>query len=264
MTGKSGTGKPGTGKSGAGKSGGGNSKPSGRNLSVRVKTARRRKTSSTRWLQRQLNDPYVISAKKDGYRSRAAYKLLQLDEKFHLLKRDQAVVDLGAAPGGWTQVILNVLSSGGRSGGRSGGQVLAVDVVEMDAMAGAQMLVGDVMELETETAIRDALGGRADLVLSDMAPPATGHQATDHLRIIALAEADLARGILNPDGGFVAKVWQGGAEQELLSALKRDFRMVRHAKPEASRSDSAEMYVVATGYRGPEKEPENEENFVPD
>ena len=116
-------------------------------MSVRVKTARRRKTSSTRWLQRQLNDPYVISAKKDGYRSRAAYKLLQLDEKFHLLKRDQAVVDLGAAPGGWTQVILNVLSSGGRSGGRSGGQVLAVDVVEMDAMAGAQMLVGDVMEL---------------------------------------------------------------------------------------------------------------------
>ncbi len=232
------------GKSGSGKGGGGKSRPSGRNLAVRVRTARRRKTSSTRWLQRQLNDPYVIAAKKDGYRSRAAYKLLQLDEKFGLLKKDQAVVDLGAAPGGWTQVLLNAL-------GRNG-QVLAVDINEMDAVAGAQMLVGDVTDLATEEAIRAALGGPADLVLSDMAPPATGHRATDHLRIIALAEAalDLAKAVLRPGGGFVAKVWQGGAEQGLLASMKRDFAVVRHAKPEASRASSAEMYVVATGYRG--------------
>ena len=174
-------------KSGAGKSGGGKSRPSGRNLTVRVRTARRRTNSSTRWLQRQLNDPYVIAAKKDGYRSRAAYKLLQLDERYGLLAKGLAVVDLGA-----------------------------------------------------------------DLVLSDMAPPATGHRATDHLRIIALAEAalDLARAVLRPGGGFVAKVWQGGAEQGLLATIKRDFAVVRHAKPEASRSGSAEMYVVATGFRG--------------
>ncbi|MBC8239414.1 MAG: RlmE family RNA methyltransferase [Alphaproteobacteria bacterium] len=230
-------------KGGAGKSSG-KSRPSGRNLTVRVRTANRRKTSSTRWLQRQLNDPYVIAAKKDGYRSRAAYKLLQLDEKYGLLKKDLAVVDLGAAPGGWTQVLLNALGPNG--------QVLAVDINEMDAVAGAQMLVGDVTDLATEESIRAALGGLADLVLSDMAPPATGHRATDHLRIIALAEAalDLARAVLRPGGGFVAKVWQGGAEQGLLATIKRDFAMVRHAKPAASRSGSAEMYVVATGFRG--------------
>ncbi len=231
-------------KSGAGKNGGGKSRPSGRNLTVRVRTARRRTNSSARWLQRQLNDPYVIAAKKDGYRSRAAYKLLQLDERYGLFKKGLAVVDLGAAPGGWTQVLLNALGPSG--------QVLAVDINEMDAVAGAQMLVGDVADLATEEAIRGALGGLADLVLSDMAPPATGHRATDHLRIIALAEAalDLARAVLRPGGGFVAKVWQGGAEQGLLATIKRDFAMVRHAKPEASRSGSAEMYVVATGFRG--------------
>jgi 23S rRNA (uridine2552-2'-O)-methyltransferase len=231
-------------KSGAGKSGGGKSRPSGRNLTVRVRTARRRTNSSTRWLQRQLNDPYVIAAKKDGYRSRAAYKLLQLDEKYGLLTKGLAVVDLGAAPGGWTQVLLNALGPSG--------QVLAVDINEMAAIAGAQTLVGDVADRATEEAIRAVLGGLADLVLSDMAPPATGHRATDHLRIIALAEAalDLARAVLRPGGGFVAKVWQGGAEQGLLATIKRDFAVVRHAKPEASRSGSAEMYVVATGFRG--------------
>ncbi|MBT7756441.1 MAG: RlmE family RNA methyltransferase, partial [Rhodospirillaceae bacterium] len=183
---------------------------------------------------------------KDGYRSRAAYKLLQLDEKYGLLKKGDVVVDLGAAPGGWTQVLLNALGPKGR--------ILAVDINEMEAVAGAETLVGDVTELATEEAIRAALGGLADLVLSDMAPPATGHRATDHLRIIALAEAalDLARGVLRPGGGFVAKVWQGGAEQGLLATIKRDFAKVRHAKPEASRSGSAEMYVVATGYRGPD------------
>ncbi len=238
-----GPGHKGGGKNG-GRGGSGKSRPSGRNLAVRVRTARRRKTSSTRWLQRQLNDPYVIAAKRDGYRSRAAYKLLQLDEKYGLLKKGQAVVDLGAAPGGWTQVLLDALGPKG--------QVLAVDINEMDAVPGAQMLVGDVTDLATEKAIRAALGGRADLVLSDMAPPATGHRATDHLRIIALAEAalDLAKAVLRPGGGFVAKVWQGGAEQGLLAAMKQDFAMVRHAKPEASRSGSAEMYVVATTYRG--------------
>ena len=231
-------------KSGAGKSGGGKSRPSGRNLTVRVRTARRRTNSSTRWLQRPLNDPYVIAAKKDGYRSRAAYKLLQLDERYGLLAKGLAVVDLGAAPGGWTQVLLNALGPSG--------QVLAVDINEMAAIAGAQTLVGDVADRATEEAIRAALGGLADLVLSDMAPPATGHRATDHLRIIALAEAalDLARAVLRPGGGFVAKVWQGGAEQGLLATIKRDFAVVRHAKPEASRSGSAEMYVVATGFRG--------------
>ena len=231
-------------KSGAGKSGGGKSRPSGRNLTVRVRTARRSTTSSTRWLQRQLNDPYVIAAKKDGYRSRAAYKLLQLDERYGLLAKGLAVVDLGAAPGGWTQVLLNALGPSG--------PVLAVDINEMAAIAGAQTLVADVADQATEEAIRAALGGLADLVLSDMAPPATGHRATDHLRIIALAEAalDLARAVLRPGGGFVAKVWQGGAEQGLLATIKRDFAVVRHAKPEASRSGSAEMYVVATGFRG--------------
>ncbi len=238
-----GPGNKGGGKSG-GKSGVGKSRPSGRNLTVRVRTARRRSNSSTRWLQRQLNDPYVIAAKQDGYRSRAAYKLLQLDEKLGLLKKGHAVVDLGAAPGGWTQVLLNALGPKGR--------VLAVDINEMEAVPGAQTLVGDVTELATEEAIRAALGGLADLVLSDMAPPATGHRATDHLRIMALAEAalDLARAVLRPGGGFVAKVWQGGTEHALLATIKRDFAAVRHVKPEASRSDSAEMYVVATGYRG--------------
>ena len=229
---------------GGGKSGGGKSRPSGRNLAVRVRTAKRRKTSSTRWLQRQLNDPYVVAAKKDGYRSRAAYKLLQLDEKFGLLKKGQTVVDLGAAPGGWTQVLLETLGPNS--------SILAVDVTEMEPIGGCEILVGDVMELDTEVAIRNRLNGRADLVLSDMAPPTTGHRATDHLRIIALAEAalDLARSVLAPGGGFVAKVWQGGTEGSLLVDLKRDFTQVRHAKPAASRAGSAEMYVVATGYRG--------------
>ena len=241
------TGGKGGGKGGGGKSAG-KARPSGRNLAVRVHTARRRKNSSTRWLQRQLNDPYVIAAKKDGYRSRAAYKLLQLDERFGLLKKGQTVVDLGAAPGGWTQVLLQVL-------GRKS-TILAVDVNEMEPIGGCQTLMADVMELETEVAIRAALGRRADLVLSDMAPPATGHRATDHLRIIALAEAalDLARGVLAPGGSFVTKVWQGGTEQGLLADLKRDFAHVRHAKPEASRAGSAEMYVVATGYRGADDE----------
>ena len=223
---------------------GSRSRPLGRNQAVRVGTARRRKGSSTRWLHRQLNDPYVEAAKKDSYRSRAAYKLLQLDEKFGLLKRGQTVVDLGAAPGSWTQVLAQILGPSGT--------ILAVDVAEIEPIGGCKILMGDVMDIETETAIRKSLKGPVDLVVSDIAPSATGHRATDHIRIIALAEAalELARGVLSPGGGFVAKVWQGGSEQNLLTGLKRDFTQVRHAKPQASRTGSAEMYVVATGYRG--------------
>ena len=223
---------------------GSRSRPLGRNQAVRVDTARRRKGSSTRWLQRQLNDPYVEAAKKDSYRSRAAYKLLQLDEKFGLLKRGQTVVDLGAAPGSWTQVLAQTLGPSGN--------IVAVDVAEIEPIGGCKTLIGDVMDLETETKIRKSLKGPVDLVVSDIAPSATGHRSTDHIRIIALAEAalELARGVLSPGGGFVAKVWQGGSEQNLLTGLKRDFTQVRHAKPQASRTGSAEMYVVATGYRG--------------
>ena len=222
------------------KSGGRGARP----LKTRVKTARGRKTSSTRWLQRQLNDPYVQAARAEGWRSRAAYKLLELDEKFTLLRPGQRVLDLGAAPGGWSQVAAARVGTGGR--------VVAVDVNEFELLEGVVQLQADVTDPAAENAIREALGGAADLVISDMAPPASGHRATDHLRIIALVEAaaDLAAGLMAPDGAFVAKVWQGGADSELLALLKRDYRKVRHAKPPASRSDSAEIYLIATGFRG--------------
>jgi len=218
--------------------------PSGRNLKVRVKTAKRRKTSSTRWLQRQLNDPYVQAAQRDGYRSRAAYKLTELDDKFKILKPGQHVVDLGAAPGGWTQVAVERL--------KGKGVVVAMDIAEIDSIAGAEVMQGDIMDQDFGRAIRNALGGTADVVLSDMAPHATGHRATDHLRIVGLVEAaaDLAQEILSPGGTFVAKVWEGGADSQLLALLKKNFATVKHAKPKASRSGSAEMYLVATGYRG--------------
>ncbi|MDP6343855.1 MAG: RlmE family RNA methyltransferase [Alphaproteobacteria bacterium] len=230
-----------------GRSGGARrSGPSGRDLSVRVRTARRRKTSSTRWLQRQLNDPYVAAARREGYRSRAAYKLLQLDERFRFLKPGLTAVDLGAAPGGWTQVLIEALGPSGR--------VLAVDLVEVESLGGAEVMQADVSDPANAGRIRGALDGGADLVLSDMAPTTTGHRATDHLRIVALVEdaLALAMDLLRPGGCFVAKVWQGGTEDRLLAAMKRHFTSVRHAKPPASRADSAEMYVVATGYRGGE------------
>ena len=210
---------------------------------MRVKTAKGRKLSSTRWLQRQLNDPYVAAAQREGYRSRAAFKLTELDEKYGLFKPGQTVVDLGAAPGGWTQVAV--------AGVGHGGAVLAVDIVEMDPIAGAETLVCDINAADAVERLRAALDGPADLVLSDMAPPATGHRGTDHLRIMALVEAaaDLALHVLKPGGAFVAKVWQGGTENDLLAELKRRFRSVRHAKPAASRADSAEVYLVATGFR---------------
>jgi 23S rRNA (uridine2552-2'-O)-methyltransferase len=211
---------------------------------VEVRRTRRRRPSSTRWLSRQLNDPYVAQARRLGYRSRAAFKLIELDERFRLLRLGQRVVDLGCAPGGWTQVAVARL-------GRYG-LVVGVDVTETVPVTGATLLTADIRDPATIAAISAALDGPADIVLSDMAPPATGHASTDHLRIVALAEDAFAllSEILKPGGTFVAKVFQGGAEGELLAALKRDFAELRHAKPPASRAESAETYVVATGYRG--------------
>ena len=211
---------------------------------VKVRSTRRRKASSTRWLSRQLNDPYVAEARRLGYRSRAAFKLIELDERFRLLRQGWRVVDLGCAPGGWTQVAL------ARVGRR--GTVVGIDVAETAPLPGVTLLSADIRDPATPAALTAALGGLADIVLSDMAPPATGHAATDHLRIVALTEDALAAAsrILKPGGAFVAKVFQGGAEGELLAALKRDFAELRHAKPPASRAESAETYVVATGFRG--------------
>ena len=216
----------------------------GRQLTVRVKRARRRKPSSTEWLTRQLNDPYVTEAKRQGYRSRAAFKLLQLDERFHLLSRGRRVVDLGCAPGGWSQVAAERVGSPGA--------VVGVDLSETDSLPGVTLLRGDFRDEAIQAQIRATLGGPADLVLSDMAAPATGHAATDHLRVVALAEdaLALAQTLLKPGGAFVAKVFQGGATGDLLAALKKAFAEVRHAKPAASRAESAETYVVAKGFRG--------------
>jgi 23S rRNA (uridine2552-2'-O)-methyltransferase len=214
---------------------------------VRVKTARRRSASSTHWLERQLNDPYVAEARRLGYRSRAAFKLLELDDRFRLLKPGARVVDLGAAPGGWTQV------AAARTRAEAGqGRVVGIDLLPMDPVPGATLLHMDFLGDAAPEAIRAALGGPADLVLSDMAAPTTGHAATDHMRIVALAEAAyaFAREVLAPGGSFVAKVFQGGTERSLLESLRRDFEAVRHAKPPASRAESAEVYVVAQGFRG--------------
>ena len=218
--------------------------PGGRDLSVTVRSARGRKISSTRWLQRQLNDPYVAEAKRRGFRSRAAFKLLQLDQRFGLLRSGMRVIDLGCAPGGWTQVAADAV--------RPGGAVAGLDLLACEPVDGATLMDLDFLDPVAPARLADALGGAADLVLSDMAAPATGHAGTDHLRIMALAEAahEFARTVLAPGSGFVCKLFQGGAERALLDAVKRDFRSVRHAKPEASRSDSAETYLVATGFRG--------------
>jgi 23S rRNA (uridine2552-2'-O)-methyltransferase len=230
-----------------GRGGPGKRGPAGRRLTVKVKTAGQRSASSKRWLERQLNDPYVAEARRLGYRSRAAFKLAQLDDRFGVIQPGARVVDLGAAPGGWTQVAAE------RSRAREGrGHVVAVDLTPMESVAGAEILELDFLAAEAPGRIRAALGGPADLVMSDMAAPATGHPQTDHLRIMALAEAAyaFAREVLAPGGAFLAKVLRGGAEKQLLDALKRDFATVRHVKPPASRADSAEIYVVATGFRG--------------
>ncbi|MDA0663726.1 MAG: RlmE family RNA methyltransferase [Proteobacteria bacterium] len=215
-----------------------------RDETVRLRPGKGRKVSSRRWLERQLNDPYVAEARRQGYRSRAAFKLLELDEKYHLLKKGARVVDLGAAPGGWTMVALEKV-------GRTG-MVVGIDITPIDPISGAVILEGDMHDADTPERLIRALGGPADVVLSDMAASASGHTATDHLRIIGLAEAalDFAEDVLAPGGAFVAKVLQGGTEHGLLSRLKRAFRQVAHAKPPASRKESAEMYVVAIGYRG--------------
>jgi 23S rRNA (uridine2552-2'-O)-methyltransferase len=220
------------------------STPGGRPLAVRVRSARRRKPSSTEWLNRQLNDPYVAEAHRLGYRSRAAFKLIQLDERFHLLKPGMRVVDLGCAPGGWTQIAARRLGAQGR--------VIGVDLSATEPIEGAALLTGDFRDADIAEHVHELLGGPADLVLSDMAAPATGHAATDHLRVVALAEDAfaLAQTLLKPGGTFVAKVFQGGATGELLTALKKAFTELRHAKPAASRAESAETYVVAKGFRG--------------
>ncbi|TXH33837.1 MAG: RlmE family RNA methyltransferase [Rhodospirillaceae bacterium] len=220
--------------------------PTGRGVTVRVKTAAKRSVSSARWLERQLNDPYVAEAQKQGYRSRAAFKLLQLDEKFHFLKAGARVVDLGCAPGGWTQVAAaKVFKSGG-------GKIVGIDLLPVDPIPGAQLIEMDFMAPEAPEALKALLDGPADVVLSDMAASATGHARTDHLKIMALAETayDFAAEVLAPNGTFIAKVLQGGATGELLTLLKRDFAEVKHVKPPASRSDSAEIYVVALKFRG--------------
>ncbi len=228
-----------------GGSGQGSGQGSGhRDLTVNVKTAKYRKTSSTVWLRRQLNDPYVAKAKAEGYRSRAAYKLIELDEKFNLLKSGARIVDLGCAPGGWCQVAVK--NTGHR------GQVVGIDYLSMDTVAGAEVLEMDFLDEEAPDRLKALLNGNAHVVLSDMAAPTTGHRATDHIRIVALAETALhfAMEVLEKNGAFVCKVLQGGAEGDLLNLLKQNFKTVRHAKPKSSRSDSAEMYVVALGFKG--------------
>ncbi len=217
---------------------------SSRDFNVHVKTAKRREYGSTLWLKRQLNDPYVRKAKAEGYRSRAAYKLIELDEKFALLKPGARVVDLGCAPGGWLQVAV-------KKTGRSG-RVVGIDYLNVPAVAGVDILEMDFLDDAAPAALKEKLGGEADIVLSDMAAPTTGHKATDHLRIVALADAalDFAEDVLAPGGAFVCKVFAGGAEGELLARLKANFTAVKHAKPKASRQDSSEKYVVATGFKG--------------
>lgn len=221
----------------------GESKP--RDFNVHVKTAKKREYGSTLWLKRQLNDPYVRQAKAEGWRSRAAFKLLELDEKFSLLKPGAKVVDLGCAPGGWLQVAVKAVGKKGK--------VVGIDYLNVPAVAGAEILEMDFLDDAAPERLKEMLGGEmADIVLSDMAAPTTGHRSTDHLRIVSLAEVavDFAEEVLAPGGTFVSKVFAGGAEGELLARLKKNFEIVKHAKPKASRSGSAEKYVVATGFRG--------------
>jgi 23S rRNA (uridine2552-2'-O)-methyltransferase len=215
-----------------------------RRETVRLKRASKLSTSSQRWLNRQLNDPYVTAAKTAGYRSRAAFKMMELDDKYKLIGKNAFVVDLGAAPGGWSQVALQ----------RGAAKVIGIDLLPIIPVAGAEFIQGDFMAEGMDAQLTEMLGRKADLVLSDMAPNTTGHVATDHIRIMALAEMALAFAceILTPGGAFVAKLFQGGAERDMLNTLKLRFRNVRHAKPPASRKDSKEMYVVATGFRGAE------------
>ena len=216
---------------------------SGKDRDTRVRTAKKRTASSTRWLQRQLNDPYVKQAKADGYRSRAAYKLIELDEKFGLLKGASRIVDLGIAPGGWSQVARKV---------RPKAQVVGIDLLETEPIEGVTILQMDFMDDDAPRVLEEALGGKADLVMSDMAANTVGHKQTDHLRTMGLVEAAAWFAVenLSEDGTFLAKVLAGGTDKDLLDLLKRHFRTVKHAKPPASRKGSSEWYVIAQGFKG--------------
>ncbi len=218
-----------------------------RPLKVRLKTKKSRTVSQKRWLERQLNDPYVARARREGMRSRAAYKLIEIDDKHHLLKPDARVVDLGAAPGGWSEVAAKRV---GAADGR--GKVVAIDILDMAPVAGVEFLHLDFLDPQAPARLTAALGGAADVVLSDMAANATGHKKTDQLKIMALVEAaaEFAREVLRPGGSFLAKALQGGTQPALLAQLKRDFASVKHVKPAASRADSSELYLLATGFRG--------------
>ena len=233
----------------AAKSGGGTAsgREGGRSLKQRVKTSHKRSHASTLWLERQLNDPYVARARLEGYRSRAAYKFLEIDDRYKLLKPGMKIVDLGAAPGGWAQVAATrVKSIEGQ------GRVIGIDLLDIDPIPGVEFTIMDFLDEDAPIRLRGMLGGEADGVMSDMAANTTGHKKTDHLKIVGLAELAIhfACEILAPGGFFVAKVFQGGTEGDLLAMLKRDFKTVRHVKPEASRAGSAELYVLATGFRG--------------
>lgn len=216
-----------------------------RGLRQKLKTGKGRSVSSKAWLERQINDPYVRAAKAEGYRSRAAYKLIEMNEKHRFLKRGMTVADLGAAPGGWTQVAVSIVGDNGR--------VVGIDIQEMDAIPGATIMKLDFMDNAAPDALKKALGGPVNAVLSDMASPATGHRETDHIRIMALCETALefALEVLAPGGTFLAKVLRGGTEKLLLETLKKRFTKVVHVKPPASRADSAEMYVLALGFKAP-------------
>ena len=232
----------------------------GRSLKTRVKTARDRSLSSTLWLARQLNDPYVARAKREGYRSRAAYKLLEIQERYRILKGGQRVVDLGAAPGGWAQVAAAIVGS---AEGR--GRVVGIDLLAVEPIPGVECRVLDFLDEQAPAVLESWLGGKADVVMSDMAANTTGHKKTDHLRIVGLVElaAHFARGVLAPGGAFLAKVLQGGTEGQVLADLKRDFAVVRHVKPAASRAGSSELYVLATGFRGPASGPSDGDPRAP-
>jgi 23S rRNA (uridine2552-2'-O)-methyltransferase len=224
--------------------GSGPKRPRGAQKKVLLKTRDKRTVSSARWLERQLNDPYVTEAKAKGYRSRAAFKLIQMNEDLKLFKPGMTVVDLGAAPGGWTQVAMGIIGHKGK--------VVAIDYLDMPEIAGAHFIKLDFMDDRAPDLLKNAIGGQAEVVLSDMAPPTIGHKQTDHLRIMALAEAAyvFAKEVLAPGGTFLSKVFIGGTENELLAQMKKDFIKVKHVKPHASRADSSEMYVVALGFRG--------------
>lgn len=212
-----------------------------------LRTASGRSVSSQRWLKRQIDDPYVRRAKSEGYRSRAAFKLIEIDDKHRILRPGQKVLDLGAAPGGWSQVAATRVKAG-----QGGGRVVAIDLLEIEPIVGVEFAQLDFLDDDAPARLRKMLNGPADVVLCDMAANAIGHRKTDHLKIVALVEAaaDFAREVLAPGGAFLAKVIQGGTEGDLLAALKRDFASVKHVKPPASRADSAELYVLATGFRG--------------